>query len=264
MAAETQYTANTGIAQINTANSNLDGTTGTVTDILTAASNGTLIKTVTIKAITNTSYGMVRLFAYDGTNTKLITEVSIPAVTKSATEPAFQVTIPLNYVLEASGKLKATTEIGDTFIITAEGLNFAYYGSVRPESTKYTANNAFAVISTANSNLDGTGTLGTILTATSSATSKGTLLQSIVIKATGNTTPGMIRLYIVAAATAQLLMEIPVPAVTKSATAHSFSYRVDFGGRDFALPCSWVLKASTEKAEAFNVIAEGLDWTYPA
>ena len=63
MAAETQYTANTGKVLISTANSNLDGT-GTLGTVLTAASNGTLIKAITVKAQVNTTEGMVRLFLF--------------------------------------------------------------------------------------------------------------------------------------------------------------------------------------------------------
>lgn len=261
MAEETQYTANTGMQTISTANSNLDGTGTLSSAIVTGASNGTLIKTVTIKAQGNTTQGMVRLFIYDGTNTKLISEIEIPAVTKSANDPAFEITIPVDYALKASWSLKAATQNAETFNVIAEGLNWAYYdSSVRPESSKYTANTAMATISTANTNLDGTGTLGTILTAASS----GTVIQSVRIKAQVNTTDGMIRLFIFDGTNTKLLTEIPVSAVTKSASAHSFSHTVDFGGKGFALKATWILKASTEKGESFNVIAEGLDWTYPA
>lgn len=269
MAAETQYTANTGMALLVDANSNYDGT-GAL-DVLTAASNGTLIKTVTIKAIKNTTHGMIRLYAYDGTNTKLIYEVEVPATTKASTDPAFETIIPLNYILKASGtagKLKASSQKGDAgigttdnFIVIAEGLDFVYYASVRPESTKYTANTAMATIATANANLDGTGTIGTVLT----AASNGTLIESVVIKAQVTTTKGMIRLFINnPGVVTRLLMEVPVPVVTKSSTAHSFSRRIDFGGKGFALKPGWILGASTEIAQSFNVIAEGLDWTYPA
>ena len=63
MAAETQYTPNTGLATINTANSNVDGS-GTLGTVLTADANkkGTFIKSVTVKASTDTAQGMVRLF----------------------------------------------------------------------------------------------------------------------------------------------------------------------------------------------------------
>lgn len=125
------------------------------------------------------------------------------------------------------------------------------------ERAQYTANTGMATISTANSNLDGTGTLGTVLT----AASNGTLLRRVAIKAQGNTTSGMIRLFITSGLTTQLLMEVPVPAVTKSATDQSFSETIDLR---YTLDAGNVLKASTANAETFNVVAEGLDWAYPA
>src|ERR1051326_122814 len=197
MAAETQYTTNTGIAQISTANANLDGTTGTYGTVLTGASSGTFIKTVTIKATGNTTHGMVRLFvAKTGGTAKLIAEVDVPAITKGANDPAFERTIPLDLHLESGGVLKASTENAETFNVIAEGQDWTYYTtSVRPESTKYTADQAGMVtISTANSNLDGTGTLGTVFTA--SAGNKGALISSVIIKAQVSTTPGMVRLFI--------------------------------------------------------------------
>jgi hypothetical protein len=261
MAEETQYTANTGMQIISTANSNLDGTGTLSSAIITGASNGTIVKTVTIKAKGNTSQGMVRLFIYDGTNNKLVSEIEIPAVTQSAIDEAFGITIPVDYALKSGWSLKASTELANAFVVIAEGLNWSYYNtSVRPESSKYTANTAFATISTANSNLDGTGTLGSILT----AASNGTIIQSVTIKAMVNTTSGMVRLFLFDGTNTNLLIEIPVNAVTKSASAHSFSSRIDFYGKGFALKSGWVLKASTEKSESINVIAEGLDWVYPA
>ena len=259
MAAETQYTANTAMVTISTANSNLDGS-GTLGTILTGASNGTLIKTVTIKATGDTSFGMIRFFVYEGTNTKILFEVNVPDMNQTNREPAFEVTVPVNYVLKSGGILKAATQNAESFNIIAEGLDWAYYGSVRPESTKYTANTGLVNIATANANLNGTGTMGTVLT----AALNGTLIQSIVIKATASTSPGMIRLFIYDGANTKLFREIPVPYSTPSASVNSFSHRIDFGGIDFALKTGWVLKASTENAESFNVIAEGLNWEYPA
>ena len=258
MAAETQYTANTGIVAISTANTNLDGT-GTLGTVLTAASNGTLIKTVRIKAQGNTTQGMVRLFVTGGGATELIAEIEVSAVTKSATDPSFEVVLPINYALKSAYVLKASTQIGETFNVFAEGLDWTYYASVRPESTKYTANTGIGQVATANTNLDGSGTLGTILT----AASNGTLIQTVTIKAIVNTTAGMIRLFIYNGTTNFLLTEIPVSAVTKSGTARSFTNGALFGN-DFALKSGYLLKASTEIGETFNVIAEGADWTYPA
>ena len=265
MAEETQYTANTGMQTISTANSNLDGTGTLSSAIVTGASNGTLIKTVTIKAQANTTQGMVRLFIYDGSNTKLISEVEIPAVTKSANDPAFELTMDVDYALESGWSLKASTQNAETFNVFAEGLNWAYYASaVRPESTKYTSNLGMATITTANTSLTGSGTLNTDIWDVITAASNGTQIQTVTIKAQVNTTSGMVRLFIYDGSNTKLLTEVPVSAVTKSASAHSFSTVVNFGGKGFALKTGWKLRATTEKSESFNIIAEGLDWVYPA
>lgn len=263
MAAETQYTANTGCVLVSVANSNLDGTTGTVETVLTAAANGTLVKSIIIKAQVSTTQGMVRLFVTGGGTTQLISEIEIPAVTKSSVDPSFELYMELNYALKSGYVLKATTQNGEAFNVIAEGLDWAYYTtSVRPESTKYTANTGMVTAATANSNLNGTGTIETVLTATTGK--KGTNIQSINVKASVNTTPGMIRLYIYNGTTSFLFSEIPVGAVTKSGTAVSYSARKIFNGNDYALKATYLLKASTQVAESFNVIAEGLDWEYPA
>ena len=265
MAAETQYTANTGCVTISTANTNLDGT-GTLGTVLTASAAstpGTLIKSVTIKAQGNTTQGMVRLFVSGGGSTELIAEVEVPAVTKGANDPSFEVYMEINYFLKCQYVLKAATQNAESFNVIAEGLDVSYYTtSVRPESTKYTANTGLGQVSTANTNLDGTGTLATILTPDN--TLKGCNIQTVTVKAIVNTTAGMVRLFIYNGTTNFLLTEIPVSATTKSGTAHSFSQRVLFNGNDFALNKDYLLKASTEKGEAINVIAEGADWTYPA
>lgn len=123
------------------------------------------------------------------------------------------------------------------------------------ERVKYTANTSTVVISTANSNLDGTGTLGTVLT----AASNGTLIQRVTIKATGNTTRGMVRLFIYDGANNRLIEEVRVPTVTKSGIDHSFIAVVNL---NYNLKTGYLLKASTENAESFSIIAEGLDWAY--
>ena len=260
MAEETRYFTNMGMQTISTANSNLDGTGTLSSAIITGAYNGTLIKTVTIKAQTDTSQGIVRLYAFDGTNTKLISEIEIPAVTKSTTDPAFEITIPVEYALKPNWSLKASTENADTFNVIAEGLDWSYYtGSVRPDSSRYTANTGMATISTANSNLDGSGSVVTVITAAAC----GTLIQSIQIKAQGNTTAGIIRLFLNDTTNTKLLREITVEATIKSASAHSFSKTINFEGQGLSLKTGWSLKASTQIGETFNIIAEGLDWTYP-
>lgn len=121
-----KYTANTGTTLIATANSAMDGS-GTLGTVLTAASNGTLIKTITVNAISNTTEGMVRLFIYDGSSsTKLIEEFEIPPSLYSGTYPAFSLSYAVNYNLQAGYVLKASTQNAESFIVIAEGLDWAY------------------------------------------------------------------------------------------------------------------------------------------
>ena len=261
MATEIEYTANTGMTTISTANPNIDGT-GTLGTVLTGGSNGTLIKKVFIKAQSNTTFGMIRLFVYDGVNTKIISEIEVPSITKSSSDPTFETIVNLNYSLEASGVLYASTQNAEAFNVIAEGLNWTYYATIRPESTRYTANTGMATITTANTSLTGSGTLNTDIWDVITAASNGTIIQSIVIKAQGNTSEGMVRVFIYDGANIKLLTEIHIDAVTKSATANSFSKRITIE-KDFVLKTGWKLRATTENSETFNVIAEGLDWTYP-
>jgi hypothetical protein len=263
MAAETQYTANTGMVTISTANANLDGT-GTLGTVVTAASNGTLVKCVTFKAQGNTTQGMLRLFIYDGTNTRLVQEIEVPAVTKSAQDHSFETTIQCNFRLKAGYVLKASTQNAETFNVIANAADWAYYATtVRPESTNYTANTGVGLISTANSNLDGTGTLVTILTAGASGSGwKGCEIQSVTVKAIVTTTYGMVRLFVYDGTNTKLLTEIEVPAVIKSSVASSFVQTISLD--KFELQAGYIIKASTEKAESFVVTIEALDWKYPA
>jgi hypothetical protein len=267
MAAETQYTSNIGTNVISVANSNLDGVTGTYYDIITGASNGTLVKSVTVKAQVSTTQGMVRLFVYDGTNARLVSEIEVPATTKDAETPSFEISLQTNFSLKSGHKLRASTQNAEAFCVIAEGLDWAYYAtSVRPESSNFTANTGMVNISTANSNLNGTGTLGTVITAGVAASGwKGCEIDSIVVQATSSTTAGMIRLYISDLLTfTRIFKEIPVSAMTPSSTAPGFTYVEKFKGLGFMLKAGLSIVASTEKGESFNIFAEGADWKYPA
>ena len=263
MAAETQYTANTGMAVISTANSNLDGT-GTLVTVLTAASNGTLVKTITIKATGNTTEGMVRLFLFDGSVTRLIQEIEVPPVTQAATTPAFEFVWNCDLKLKSGLVLRASTQNAETFNVIAEGLDWAYYTTaVRPESTNFTATTGLGLVDTANSNLNGTGTVVNILTAgTSAAGWKGCRIESINIKALVNTTTGMIRLFLHDGTNTRIIKEVFIPSVTRSGTEPSFETRFNMG--NFQLQAGWSVRASTQNAQAFAVTIEGNNWKYPA
>ena len=115
-------------------------------------------------------------------------------------------------------------------------------------------------VSVANTNRNGTGTIGTVFTAGAS----GSRIDAIDIKAVNTTTAGMIRLFIHDGVNASLLTELPVVAVTPSATIPTWEVQLNASTMSqllpFALPTGYSLRASTEKAETFNLIAFGGDF----
>lgn len=272
MAAETQYTANTGLTQISTGNTSLTGSGVVDTDIwsvVTAAANGTLVKSLRIKATEAVAEGMVRFFIHDGTNTRLIQEIHVPANTPSATSPAFEYVWDCDIKLKAANKIYVTTQVTDTFNIIADALDWAYYStSVRPESTNFTANTGSAVLSSGNSSLTGSGTIDStiwvILTAGASGSGwKGCRIESVSIKALTTTTMGMVRLFLYNGSATRLLTEIPIPAITQSATEKSYEQKINLN--NFSLKAGWEIRATTENSsQSIAVVVEGNDWKYPA
>ncbi len=112
-------------------------------------------------------------------------------------------------------------------------------------------------IATANANRDGTGTIGTVVT----AGVEGLRVHRISIKATVTTTAGTIRLFIYTGSTYFLWKEILTTAITVTATVAAFEYTLELSGEGaLVLPNGYSLRASTEKAENFNVIAEGASY----
>jgi hypothetical protein len=100
------------------------------------------------------------------------------------------------------------------------------------------------VISTANTNRNGTGTIGTVFT----AGTDGSYISKITIKATGTTTAGMVRLFIHDGTNARLLREVDVSALTPSATVKSFSGEITYS-EGLIIPTGYSLGASTHNAE---------------
>lgn len=117
-----------GMAQISTANTNRDGT-GTLGAVLAGAAGGRRIHTIRIKATGNTTAGMIRLYLYDGTNTRMFTEVVVPVITVGASTPAFEATLsvangalPPDFQLpSATWELRASTHNGEAFNVIAMG-----------------------------------------------------------------------------------------------------------------------------------------------
>lgn len=109
-----------GMGQVSTANTARDGT-GTIATIYTAPANGAVVKRVRVVATGTTTAGMVRLFLHDGTNTRLLAELDVPAVTVSATQAAHvnefvfdDLVLPSN-----SWSVRAATHNAETFNVFA-------------------------------------------------------------------------------------------------------------------------------------------------
>lgn len=115
-------------------------------------------------------------------------------------------------------------------------------------------------VSVANTARDGTGTIATIFT----AGANGSRIDAIDIKAVGTTTAGMIRLFIHDGANARLLTEVPVTAITPSGTLPSWEAQHNTNTMTqvlpLVLPTGYSLRAATNNAETFNVIALGGDF----
>lgn len=112
-----------------------------------------------------------------------------------------------------------------------------------------------AVISTANTNRDGTGTMGTVFT----AGTQGSRIDLIVIHALGTTTAGIVRLFLHDGTNARLWEEEDVPAITASGTVVAYRREVR-PTEPLLLPSGWSLRASTHNAESFVVLAFGADF----
>jgi hypothetical protein len=115
------------------------------------------------------------------------------------------------------------------------------------------------LVSAANTNRDGTGTLVTIM----SAGASGTKLETVRIQARDTTTAGMVRLFLWdGSSTYRLLEEIPVTAVVPGGTVQAFAAELDFSQpeRFRHIPTGWSLVASTHNAEVFFVEAWGADY----
>ncbi len=113
-------------------------------------------------------------------------------------------------------------------------------------------------IATANANRDGTGTVGTLVT----AGSNGSRIDKITITAIVTTTAGMIRFFVHDGTNFRAFKEVLVTAITPSATVAAFTSEIT---RSDDLPIvvlqtGWSLRVATEKAETFHVVAEGGDF----
>ena len=110
-------------------------------------------------------------------------------------------------------------------------------------------------VTVANANYDGaTGTYVTIVT----GGDLGTIIERLMYKAAANTTAGMIRFFLDDLTNARLFAELPVAALSGSATVQ-LAVGLWTPPSELIVPKGWLIKASTAIGEAINVFAFGGD-----
>lgn len=117
MSTSAQYAATpaTAMVQISTANTNRDGT-GTLGTLITAPAAGTRVDDIQITAAGTTTAGVVRMFLYDGTNTRLLSEVLVSAVTPSTSVAVWSAKLTnLGIILKQNWGLRFSTHNSETF-----------------------------------------------------------------------------------------------------------------------------------------------------
>jgi hypothetical protein len=113
-------TPRVGSAQVSAANTNRDGT-GTIVDVLTGVAAGTKVFEIVVQATVTTTAGMVRLYYYDGTNTRLFDEVAVSAITVGASTVAFRTARTYTNLVLASNthKIQASTHNAEAINVQA-------------------------------------------------------------------------------------------------------------------------------------------------
>ena len=112
-----------------------------------------------------------------------------------------------------------------------------------------------ATISTADASLTSPSSVGAVLTAVAA----GTLIERVLVQATGTTTQGVVRLFVYDGTNYSLIKEVEVYAVIPSSTVPAFAVQLDMDG--IVLPNGHGLRATTSKSESFVVTAFGSDLT---
>lgn len=113
-----------------------------------------------------------------------------------------------------------------------------------------------AIMSVANTNLD--GTTGTYVTVTGTIPAEGTFVRHIIVVAAGNTTAGRIAFFVTRSGVVTGIGTQLVYARTPSATIEPFQVKIPFF--DYLGPNDSI-KGATYNAETFHVTLTGGDLT---
>jgi hypothetical protein len=117
----------------------------------------------------------------------------------------------------------------------------------------YIANTGLAKVSIANPNLDGTGTVTTLLV----AGGDGCQINHISVKACQSTSIGMVRLFINDGINSYLFKEVNIPEMVASKVENAFQVILH---ENLYLQPNHSILAATENAESFDLIAFTSDW----
>ena len=259
----------TAIGTIQTANPNLNGT-GAMTTVATGNGNGTIIKSVIIKATVPVTTGMIRLFIEDtqGTTKALFKEIPVattPSLNATPTPapvlPMFEVMLSGGLKLAPGNKLSVSTQNGQTFNVIVEGFDWTYPATLPTVCCNFkqeTATTGVTIITDANEALDGSGPIKVIYA--SDASSNGSVVKAITIKALQDTNEGMVRLFISDDGSKWSLMkEIYIPQTSQSSFDPSYKQVIT---DEYNLAPGYFLGASTQLSQSFGITVEGTDWVY--
>jgi hypothetical protein len=262
-------TSKTGIAQVSSANPNLDGS-GNISQVIMAGKNGAIIKSVRIKAIIPVSQGMIRLFLKDTISQTTVLYKEIPISTTPHLEstptpmpilPTFELALGGGLKLENGFALMASTQNAQTFNIIAETLEWEYPAQLPSVCCNFKQESAITglgIANTANSALDGTGAIVKIL---SVSNPNGAFVKHITIKALSSTNEGMIRLFVSPDGISYYLYrEIMIPLTTQSSFEASYKQVLE---ENIYLEDGFALGVSTELSQSFGVTVEGVALSYP-
>lgn len=245
--------ANTSGAIVSVANPNLNGT-GTFVNVISspgASITGTKVHSIFIKAIESTSQGVIRLFIDNGSVKNLLEEILVPAITQSGVVKSFEYLVSREIYLDPGYSILATTQVADSFVVLANAENWKSCECTSSNNPiRSYAKTGVTLISEANGSLNGSGTLGTVLTSPTGGSIGGTQVNAVEIKATGSTSQGMIRLFIYDGTTKFLVTEIPIPSNSQTNTVPAFRTLCYLG---IYLSPGYSLMASTEENDEFNI-----------
>lgn len=119
-------TAAMGTQTISIADTSISGSGSTT--LIEGEGNGTYIGTVIIKALEDTSEGMIRFFIEDnGGNSRMFIEVPVIASNPSNFVPSFTRTLMFDDLFLPSGWFfKVSTVVSESFNVMAAGSNLTY------------------------------------------------------------------------------------------------------------------------------------------